>query len=95
MAASDEEAKERCLEAYRGERLKGVYIRAKKVNEQFGRKMNQNEDVNGNRKGFRKEASNARGGKVESCSRKDGNGRLSQGEDEVQRIWEYLKICII
>ena len=28
-------------------------------------------------------------GKVESCSRiKDGNGRLVQGEDEVQRIWK-------
>ena len=30
------------------ERLKGVYIRANKVNEQLGRKMNK--DVNGNRK---------------------------------------------
>ena len=43
-----------------------------------------NEDVNGNRKLFWKEVSNAKGGKVESCSRiKDGNRRLAQGEDEV------------
>ena len=43
--------------------------------------------------------SNAKRGKVESCSRiKDGNGRLAQEEDEVWKIWkEYsiLKICII
>ena len=37
--------------------------------------------------------SNAKGGKVESCSRiKDENGRLAQGEDEVRRIWkEYFE----
>ena len=30
---------------------------------------------------------NAKGGTVESCSRvKDGNGRMSWGEDEVRRI---------
>ena len=70
----------------RRERLKGVYIRAKrKVNEQFGRNM----DVNGNRKLFWKEVRYVKGGKVESCSRiKDGNRRLAQGEDEVQRIWK-------
>ena len=49
----------------------------KKVNEQFGREMN--EDMNGNRKLFWKEVSIAKGGKVESCSRVvDGNGRLAQ-----------------
>ena len=54
----------------------------KNVNKQFGKKMN--EDVNGNEKLFWKEVSNAKGGKVESCSRiKDGNRRLAQGEDEV------------
>ena len=48
----------------------------KKVNEQFGKKMN--EDVNGNRKLFWKEVGNAKGGKVESCSRvQDGNRRLA------------------
>ena len=45
LAASNEEEKERCMEAYREERLKGVYISAKE-----GRKMN--EDVKGNRKLF-------------------------------------------
>ena len=56
-----------------------------------------NEDVNGNRKLFWKEESNAKGSKVESCTRiNDGNLRLAQGEDEVRKIWkEYLKICII
>ena len=44
----------------------------KKVNEQFGRKIN--EDVNGNRKLFWKEVSNGKGAMGESCSRiKDGN----------------------
>ena len=39
-----------------------------------------NEDVNGNRKLFWKEVSNAKEGKVESCGRvKDGNERLEQG----------------
>ena len=43
--------------------------------------MNQN--VNGNRKLFWKEIFNAKGGKVESCSRiQDGNRRLAQGEGE-------------
>ena len=61
-----------------------IYQSKNKVNEQFGRKMNEDEDANGNRILFWKEGSNAKGGKVESCSRiKDGNGRLAQGEDEV------------
>ena len=48
-----------------------------------------NEDVHGNRKLFWREVSNMKGGKVESCSsKKDGNGRLAQGEDELQRIWK-------
>ena len=53
-----------------------IIQRKKKVNEQFGRKMN--EDMNRNRKLFWKEVSNAKGGKVDSCSRvKDGYGRLA------------------
>ena len=57
------------------------------MNEPFRRKMNEN--VNGNRKLFSKEVSNAKGGKVESCSRvKDGNGRLAQGEDGTRKIWK-------
>ena len=36
---------------------------------------------------YQKQVSNVKGGKVESCSRiKDGNGKLVQGKDEVQRI---------
>ena len=74
------------MEAYSEEKrkVKGcIYQSKRKVNEQFGRKMN--EDVNENRKLFWKEVmTNMKGGKVESCSRiKDGNGRLVQGEDEV------------
>ena len=43
-----------------------------------------NEDVNVNRKLPRKEVSNVKGGKVESCSRiKVIIGKLAQGEDEV------------
>ena len=49
-----------------------IYQSKKEVNEEFGKKLNQN--VNGNRKSFWKESSNAKGGKVEGCSRiKDGN----------------------
>ena len=62
-----------------------IYQSKKKVNGQFGRKMNKG--VNGIRKLFWKKLSNVKGGKVESCSRiKYGNGRLAQGEDEVRRI---------
>ena len=61
---------------------KCIYQCKKKVNKQYGRKMNK--DVNGNMKLFWKEISNAKEGKVESCSRiKDRNGRLAQGENEV------------
>ena len=77
LASSDEETKERYMKLYREEkRLKGTYQNKKKVNEKFGRKMN--EVVNGNRKLFWKEVSNVKGGKWENCSRiKDGNGRLA------------------
>ena len=52
-----------------------------------------NEDVNGICKLFWKEVSNGKGGNVDSCIRiEDGNGRLAQREDEVQRIWkEYFE----
>ena len=76
LAASDEEAKESCMEAYKEEK-RNVYTSIfdkKKVNKQFGWKMN--EDVNGNRKLFRKEVSNVKGSKVEICNRvKDVNGK--------------------
>ena len=77
LTASNEEAKERCMEEYREEKRKVkrcIYQSRKKMIEQFGKKMN--EDGNGNRKLFWKEVSNAKEGKVESCSRiKDGNAR--------------------
>ena len=53
LAASDEESKERCMKAYRKEKRKVkrcIIQDKKKVNEQFGRKMNEN--VKGNRKLF-------------------------------------------
>ena len=84
MAASDEEAKERYIEAYKEEKIKVkgcIYQSKKKVNEQSGRKKNK--DGNGNRKLFWKEVNDVKVVKVESCRRiKDGNGRLAQGEDE-------------
>ena len=77
-------------EAYTEEKRKVkrfMYQSKKKVNEQFGEKMN--EDMVGNMKLFWKDVSNTKGGKVESCSRiKNGNGRLAQGENEVRRILE-------
>ena len=76
------------MEAYREEnrKVKRCIIQSKnKVNEQFERKIN--EDVNGNRKLFWEEASNAKQGKMEYCNKvKDGNGRLAQGEDEAKKI---------
>ena len=49
LGVRDEDAKERCMEEKR--KLKGcIYQSKKKVNEQFGRKMNQ--DVKGNKKYF-------------------------------------------
>ena len=87
-AASDEEAKQKCIEAYTEEKRKVkrcIYQSKKKVNEKCGKKMN--EDVNENRKLFWKEVSNAKGEKVKSCSRiKDWNGRWAHGEDEVRKI---------
>ena len=55
------------MEAYKEEKRKikrCIYQGKKKVNEQFGKKMN--EDVNENRKLFWKEVSNMKGGKVKS-----------------------------
>ena len=94
LATSDEEIKERCMEAHREEKKKAkrcILLSKKKVNEQFGRKMNK--DVKGNRKLFWKEMCNAKGGKMESFSRiKYGNGRMAKGDDEVRKIWkEYFE----
>ena len=57
----------------------------KEIQEQFGRKINQ--DVNENRKLFQKKVSKANRGKVESSRRKkDGNGMLVQEMVDVLRI---------
>ena len=56
LAARNEDAKERCMEEYREEKRKVkrcIYKSKKRVNEQFGRKMNQ--DVKGSRKLFLEE----------------------------------------
>ena len=56
LGARDEAAKQKCMEAHREEKKKVkrcIYQSKREVNEQFGRKMNQ--DVKGNRKLFRKE----------------------------------------
>ena len=84
LGASDEEAKERCMEAYREEKRnveKCIYQSKKIVNEQFGGKMNK--DVNGNRKLFWKEVSNAKGGWHKGRTNCEISGR------------SILKICII
>ena len=80
LVASDEEEKERCMEAFREEKrkvIRSIIQNKKKVNEQFGRKIN--EDVTVNRKLFWKEVSNTKGGKVQSCRRvKNVNEMLTQ-----------------
>ena len=48
VSAGDEEAKERFMEAYREEKRKvkmGIYPSKKKLNEQFLRKMNEDENL--------------------------------------------------
>ena len=88
LGARDEVAIGRCGEVYKEEKRnvkRCIYQSKKDVNEQFGRKMNQ--EVDGNRKLFWKEVSKVNGGKVESCSRiKNGDGRALR-EDEVCMIW--------
>ena len=86
------------MEEYREEKRKikrCKYQSKKKVNEPFGRKMN--EDVNENRKLFWKEVSNAKRGKVESCSRiKDGMGGWHRGRTKYERSGNsILKVYII
>ena len=74
-----------------------IYQSIKEVNEQFGRKINQDADGNKKLKVFRKEVSKVNGEQVESCSRiKDGNGWMALGEDEGRRIRkDFLRIYII
>ena len=73
------------MEDYREEKREGNRCIYQSKNK--GRKLN--EDVNGNRKLFWKEVSNAKGGKMKSCNRiKDGNGRLTRGKNEERMIWK-------
>ena len=62
---------------YKQEKIKDkmcIYNSKEEVQEQFGRKMSQ--DENGNRKFLWKEVSKANGGMVENSNRiKDGNGK--------------------
>ena len=77
------------MEVYKEEKKvrRCIYQCKKEVQEQFGRKMNQ--DVNGNRKLLWKEVSKANGGKVENSNRiKDGNRRLALEDAKVRRIWK-------
>ena len=66
------------MEVYKEEQRKVkrcIYESKEEVQEQFGRKIN--EDVNGNRKLFWKEVSKVNGGKVENSNRiKDKIGGL-------------------
>ena len=66
---------------------KCLYPSKNEVNEHFQRKVIQYVCENG--KLSWKEVSKVNGGKVEGWSRiKDGDIRLTVGEDEVQRIWK-------
>ena len=89
LGARDEDARERCLEVYKEEKRKVkrcIYQSKKEIQEQLGRKINQ--DVNGNRKLFWKEVNKVNGGNVENSKLiKDGNRRLVLEEAEVRRIW--------
>ena len=80
--ATDKVTKERCMEVHKKRKSKRCkYHKNKKINEQFGRKLNQ--DVDGN-KLFWKEVSKVNGGKAESYSRiKNRNERLAVGGNEV------------
>ena len=79
LGAKDEDAKESCLEVCKEKKRKAkrcIYQSKQNVNEQFGKKMNQ--DVNGNRKSFWKELSKANGEELENFNRiKHGNGGLA------------------
>ena len=55
IESRNETAKDTCIKAYEEEKRKVkkcIFKRKKEINEQFGRKMNEDEDVDGNRKVF-------------------------------------------
>ena len=80
LGAGDIPVKDRFMEIYKEEKRKVkryIYQSEKEVNEQFGRKMNQ--DIEGNKKLFRKEVSKVN---------KGWNWRLVLRDDKVRRIWK-------
>jgi hypothetical protein len=89
LKAKDEISKESCMEVYREERRKTkrcISGRKREVNEQFGRKMN--EDVKGNKKLFWKEVRKVgkeRNGNLSNI--KNRNGTLVTDEAEVRKVW--------
>ena len=94
LGTREEAGRGKFLEDYKREKKKVkrcIYQSKKEVQEQFGRKMNQ--DANGNKKLFWKEVSIANEEKMESSNRiKDRKGRLGLEEVEVRRIWkEYFE----
>ena len=96
LVVSDEETKERCMEEYREEKRKvrrGVYQSKKKVNEHFGREMN--EDVNGNRKLFWKEVSNVKGGELQQSKGWKWEAGTEGGRSEKDLEGVFFKICIV
>ena len=91
LGARDEDVRESLQRGKEREVKRCIYYSRKEVQEQFGRKMNQ--DVNRNRKLFWKEVNKVNRGTGENFKRiKDGNGRLILEEVEVRRIWkEYYE----
>ena len=87
LGARDEVAKKICMEAHKQVNKWSIdvyIIGEKEINEQYGRKMNQ--DVSGN-KLFLKKLSKIYGRNIDSQSRiNDGNGSLALREDEMRRI---------
>ena len=94
LKANDVISKERCMDVYREERKKTkrcISMRKREVNEQFGKKMN--EDIHGNKKLFWKEVRKVgkeRNGNFSNIMNR--NGTLVTEESEVRGVWrEYFE----
>src|SRR5678816_3272894 len=90
LKANDEDSKERCLELYKEEKRntkRCIRRRKQEVNEQFGRRMN--EDIQGNRKLFWKEArkvKNENKGNLLRIMNRDG--AFVTHEMDVRGVWK-------
>src|SRR5678815_1288391 len=90
LKANDEVSKERCLELYKEEKRntkRCIRRRKQEVNEQFGRRMN--EDIQGNRKLFWKEArkvKNENKGNLLRIMNRDG--AFVTDEMDVRGVWK-------